>query len=416
MKLFARETDILALQEDKISYVLAGKNLLSDAGAGNAVVSTPEVLGTQIARIEEFGISHNPESFAQYGPDKYFTDAKRGVVLQLSGSGPNNDSLQVISTLGMRTWFRDLFNTSFNTQKLGGFDPYMNEFVLTSNNQIIPQDIPCSECGITNTINITTAEPYNLCYNLGELVGDVEIEYEVVSVSGTFNITAEYDSTDYTTGNVSTGGKLVFDKDKILVEETDINITTTGSCTLTLTVNCPLAETINIVLVCLTSDNEAGQFIHNDYRWTDNGFVSPLHSEQVEFDSGLSPIVSQYNIVTGPQGGGTIPANGAVVSMQSNKIGTDDFDFDINADKFRYLRTDTVYGNNTADIVALINAASVANPIQGPTLGNTYYQANFNMPTTGENLYLVWDYRNSTLVDLCLGDDAEYRYNTFRNR
>ena len=29
-KLFGRETDVLVLQQDKISYVLAGKNLLSD--------------------------------------------------------------------------------------------------------------------------------------------------------------------------------------------------------------------------------------------------------------------------------------------------------------------------------------------------------------------------------------------------
>jgi len=52
--LFARETDVLTLQEDKISYVLSGKNLLSDAGTGNLLQSVPEVLGTQIARIEEF--------------------------------------------------------------------------------------------------------------------------------------------------------------------------------------------------------------------------------------------------------------------------------------------------------------------------------------------------------------------------
>ena len=31
-----RKTDILVLQEDKISYVLSGKNLLSDAAAGGA--------------------------------------------------------------------------------------------------------------------------------------------------------------------------------------------------------------------------------------------------------------------------------------------------------------------------------------------------------------------------------------------
>ena len=50
--LSGRETDILTLQEDKISYVLAGKNLLSDAAAGSAITSVPEVLGTQIARVE----------------------------------------------------------------------------------------------------------------------------------------------------------------------------------------------------------------------------------------------------------------------------------------------------------------------------------------------------------------------------
>ena len=44
-----------------------------------------DVLGTQIARIEEYGIGSNPESFACYGYEKYFTDSKRGVVIQLKG-------------------------------------------------------------------------------------------------------------------------------------------------------------------------------------------------------------------------------------------------------------------------------------------------------------------------------------------
>ena len=39
-----RETDILTLQEDKISYVLAGKNLLSDSTGGGSIASVPEVL------------------------------------------------------------------------------------------------------------------------------------------------------------------------------------------------------------------------------------------------------------------------------------------------------------------------------------------------------------------------------------
>ena len=59
--LYSRETDILTLQEDRISYVLAGKNVISDSTGGGAIASVPQVLGTQIARIEEYGISFNPE-------------------------------------------------------------------------------------------------------------------------------------------------------------------------------------------------------------------------------------------------------------------------------------------------------------------------------------------------------------------
>ena len=128
----SRLNDILVLQEDKISYVLAnGKNLFSDATAGGAILSTPEVLGQQIPRIEQYGISNNPESFAAYGPNVFFTDSKRNAVINLSG-GSTGESLSVISMLGLRSWFRDLFKDNPNTIKLGGYDPYSDEYILSS--------------------------------------------------------------------------------------------------------------------------------------------------------------------------------------------------------------------------------------------------------------------------------------------
>jgi hypothetical protein len=128
----ARLSDILVLQEDKISYVLAnGKNLFSDATAGASIINTPEVLGQQVPRIEQYGISNNPESFAAYGPDVFFTDSKRNAVINLQG-GSVNEQLNVISSLGLRSWFRDLFKDSKNNLKLGGFDPYSNEYILSS--------------------------------------------------------------------------------------------------------------------------------------------------------------------------------------------------------------------------------------------------------------------------------------------
>ena len=98
-RLDGRETDVLTLQEDKISYVLAGKNLLSDAAAGSAITSVPEVFGTQIARDEKYGITFNPESYVHWGYDRFFTDAKRGAVIQLKGDSYSNEKLNVVSEL-----------------------------------------------------------------------------------------------------------------------------------------------------------------------------------------------------------------------------------------------------------------------------------------------------------------------------
>jgi hypothetical protein len=146
-KMVAQETNILVLQEDKISYVLASKNIISDSTGGGLVASVPQILGNQVARVEQFGISNNPESFAQWGPSKYFSDAKRGAVIKLTGNGPN-ESLVVVSEAGMRSWFRDMFISNFNTQKLGGFDPYMNEYVLGNNTTLLPKPVVCIPCGI----------------------------------------------------------------------------------------------------------------------------------------------------------------------------------------------------------------------------------------------------------------------------
>ncbi len=405
-KLFARETDILTLQEDKISYVLSGKNLLSDAAGGSALTSVPEVLGTQIARIEEYGISHNPESFAQYGPDKYFTDGKRGVVLQLTGTSAQNERLKAISAEGMRPWFRDLFNDSLFTQKLGGYDTYMNEFVLASNCTEIPLEIDCTQCGITQQVLLQTQkEVFTYCVDVGETIGTVDIDYTVDSSSlvGTFKIDAEYGLQNVTTGNVSTGGTLSFNKNLILNQEAQITIQTSGYASITLTVNCPQAEIITIKLVHLNSDADTGLSIHDEYRWVDGPFISPLQSEEVTMIGGTYPIVSLYEDITGPQGGGVIPTNGSTVSMYSNLLGADDYVFNPVQDDFKYLRTDTLYGNNPADILALLAASSQATPINPPANGNTAYYADFTMPNQGQYLYLIWDFRTSTPLDLCYG-------------
>ena len=126
-KLFSRDTDLIVLQENKISKVLYGKNLLSDSTGGGVVASIPEVLGTQISYEGEYGISLNPESFAKWGNDLYFTDARRGAVMALQSNG-----LFEISSQGMKNWFKANLDT--NVVKLGMIDPYFEHYVLSVDN------------------------------------------------------------------------------------------------------------------------------------------------------------------------------------------------------------------------------------------------------------------------------------------
>jgi len=400
--LYGRETDILTLQEDKISYVTVGKNILTDAVGGGAVTSVPQVLGQQVARLDEFGISNNPESFVVYGYDKFFTDAKRGAVIQLKGSAGANESLGIISEAGMRPWFRDLFLTDFDTQKLGGFDPYMNEYVLSSNNIKVPSSTECIACGVTQNVTVQAAETYSFCVDAGTTVGNVNIPYTfAVGDSGT--IQATYNAVTVTTGVVSGSGTLVVNKNLPAVETISVVITPSGGdATLRLSVDCPIPEALTVIQICITSNVEAGQFIHNEYRYIDGAYVSPLISNLATFVSGTAtPLVSQYDSVTGVQGDGFCPTDGSAVSVICNKTGFDDFVFDTTLDRFLYLRSNTLYNNTPGDITTLLAAAIHALPLI-VSAAPAQYSADFTMPAgTDDYLYLIYDYRNSVEYGLC---------------
>lgn len=128
-KLYARDTDVFVLHQDKINKVLYGKNVLFDAVGGGQVASIPQVLGNEMPFPVEYGISNNPESFSTNAGDMYFTDSRRGAVI-----GIERGSVNEISSLGMTDYFRDELKDNPNKQKLGGFDPYSSRYTLATEN------------------------------------------------------------------------------------------------------------------------------------------------------------------------------------------------------------------------------------------------------------------------------------------
>jgi hypothetical protein len=399
-----RQTDVLVLQEDKISYVLTGKNLLSDSTGGGAVTSVPEVLGTQIARSEKYGISFNPESYVQWGYNRYFTDVKRGAVLEIKGDSYSQDQLVVISEMNMRTWFRDNFNETFNTQKIGGFDPYSNEYVLSINSIALPSNEQCLDCGISQELTLATplATPktFTYCVDLGAIVGASIINYSVSSIGtgANFTISVNYNGVVTTSGVVTTGGTLTFNKNLISVETATITITYIGAITLNVLANCPTATTLSIVQIVLTNDYDSENAIHVQYKFTNGAYVSPVQSSFVIFESGSSiPLVSKYSITSNLIGTAAVPPAGSTMSLITNKIDSDSFIFDPATDKFKYYTSNTLYNNVSSELLALLSLATTATPNQG---GGDLNFANFTVPSLSNYLYLIWDFRQSTSVSL----------------
>jgi hypothetical protein len=401
-----RETDVLVLQEDKISYVLAGKNLLSDAAAGGAITSVPEVLGTQIARVEKYGISFNPESYVNWGFDRYFTDVKRGAVLQLKGGSYNSDQLKVVSETGMRTWFRDNFIETFSNQKLGGYDPYLGEYVICTNEEPLPQPQECISCGVSQTFSLAPGETLEYCVELGPNIGETEIAYNVPAGStGVFQVVANYNGVIVNSGATSTSGTLEINKNQITVTTVSVTITAVNTVELSVIIRCPLSEFMSIVNICLTSNPEVGFFIHNEYRYTSGTFTGPLQQTLVSFGSSIGgTVVSEYQVLTGLPGTAGFPPPGSLMNMASHKFGFDTFNFNPENDKFMFFRSNTLYANTPEDIAELISEASV---VEGVTGSNGYYSGDFSVPSVGEYLYMIWDYRQSLPLTLCYSEENE---------
>ena len=125
-RLKTRDTDIVVLAEDKILKVLSNKDAVYNADGNPQLTATNRVLGQAVPFVGDFGISKNPESLAWDQFRLYFTDTQRGAVLRLS-----RDGLTPISSVGMKTWFRDNIAKARPSRLLGTYDVVNGEYNLT---------------------------------------------------------------------------------------------------------------------------------------------------------------------------------------------------------------------------------------------------------------------------------------------
>lgn len=126
-KLYAEDTNLLILQEDKISRALIDKDAVFTAEGSSIKSLSNVVIGQVIPFLGIYGIGTNPESFAVKGGMKYFADKKRGVVIRLARDGHTE-----VSYYGMRSWFKDNLKTA--NKIVGIYDNVKDQYVLSLQN------------------------------------------------------------------------------------------------------------------------------------------------------------------------------------------------------------------------------------------------------------------------------------------
>ena len=131
-RLWARGDELIMMQENKISFVRVGKDVLTTGDGGNIITLTSSVLSEQNPYKGDYGICMNPESFASKDGNCYFLDIKRGKVLRLGADGLTPISNNGISSLldSLSKEYNEIVN-SIGFKAYGGFDRENDEYNLT---------------------------------------------------------------------------------------------------------------------------------------------------------------------------------------------------------------------------------------------------------------------------------------------
>tara|TARA_R110001592_G_scaffold3302_2_gene18350 strand:- start:6196 stop:7635 length:1440 start_codon:yes stop_codon:yes gene_type:complete len=125
-KLYAENTNLTIFQEEKVSKALIDKDAIYSAEGQGITTAGAQVIGQTVPYAGEYGISTDPQSFAQYGYRIYFSDRRRNCICRLSANG-----IEEISSFGMHDYFRDELSALEVSNVVGGFDEHTKNYVVS---------------------------------------------------------------------------------------------------------------------------------------------------------------------------------------------------------------------------------------------------------------------------------------------
>lgn len=374
--LFSRDTNVIVFQEDKVGYVMFGKDLIRQANGDVVVTAVPEILGGYVPFTGQNGCGKNPESIAWDAYRIWYVNPRRGTPIRLSMDGTSEINY------GMVGFFRDLFIDNPTSLKLGGFDPYHRKYALTAYDD--EAQLLVLQCG--QNLNKIIDAPFSYVLQLNSLLGEITINYDVYQGNATIEVL--HDGNNTVVSNVNGTGTINVPRNDVGEGTATVTITPVGSsASVQMTNNCPVGTAMRLITIVKNSNNDIGTTIINRFKRNNGSFYSENHY----FD--LAEI-SKFTVETGAEGVGKFPANGETVTLQSFKDPQSTGQFsEQEINRLGFLVSTTLYNQANAqtaiDLATFINVTHTQVSQNSEIYGGSFV---FNRPSAAHNLYLIWDY------------------------
>jgi len=144
IELIKRDGDSMTVfQNNKISFLPINRSVISDASNSSSLIASSKVVGTQVFVPGRYGSGGNPEAVLYVDGMFYFANRhRREVYRYIPGRG-----IEVISDLGMKEYFNNLFKNTTATDRIVTAIDHLNDEFLIS---VTPY----------TTVNYTTSPTY----------------------------------------------------------------------------------------------------------------------------------------------------------------------------------------------------------------------------------------------------------------
>lgn len=393
-KLFTRDTNLIVWQEDKVHNIMFQKSVLFNADGSGNVSQNLNVLGQEVPYAGEYGISGDARGFAYFGNNMWWPDSKRGVICRLGADG-----ITEVSNYGMRNFFRELLADNVGGVKVGGYDPFYDQYVLTikEDTSVPSLRYPCES--IIFKKDLESAFTYTVVADSNTSTYD--IGYDVAA--GGVDISVTHDGTTTSTGPVSgLGGNglgtLTVNKTNSTIDEATVVITPTSSpATVKITNGCTKADIVEVIIVVIAGIEDGG----NKSGVIDYKIGGVASGRQVNNFSFYQSGVTVWNSEIGTEGNQGFPEDQDSITLETfYSNSADDAWSTANGNKMGWFISTTKYTPSqiVGTVLPLTTFETVTSTVEGGGIRHVTDPFVYTKSSDDEILYFIYDFRDTVVT------------------